>query len=74
MNILVGDNETGKTTILQAIHLALTGYYEGQNIRRVLSPYLFNQKVVQNYIDGVNSKKIPMPEPPKIIIDVYCKC
>ena len=40
-------------------------------IRRVLSPYLFNQKVVQNYIDGVNSKKIPMPEPPKIIIDVY---
>ena len=71
MNILVGDNETGKTTILQAIHLALTGYYEGQNIRRVLSPYLFNQKVVQNYIDGVNSKKIPMPEPPKIIIDVY---
>ena len=25
LNILVGNNETGKSTILEAIHLALTG-------------------------------------------------
>ena len=27
LNILVGNNETGKSTILEAIHLALTGMY-----------------------------------------------
>ncbi len=32
LNILVGNNETGKSTILEAIHLALTGLYNGKYI------------------------------------------
>ena len=31
LNILVGNNETGKSTILEAIHIALTGLYGGRN-------------------------------------------
>lgn len=30
LNILVGDNEAGKSTILEAIHLALSGWIYGK--------------------------------------------
>ncbi len=42
LNILVGNNETGKSTVLEAIHLALTGLYNGKYINSELSQYLFN--------------------------------
>jgi putative ATP-dependent endonuclease of OLD family len=32
VNILVGNNEAGKSTIIEAIHLALTGLYNGEDI------------------------------------------
>ena len=70
INILVGDNETGKSTILQAIHLALTGYYEGRSITKALSPYLFNLEIVHDYIKKINSAYIPRPTPPEIIIEI----
>ena len=57
LNILVGNNETGKSTILEAIHLALTGLYCGKNIRNELSQYLFNNKVVAAYVQSVNDGK-----------------
>ena len=68
-NILFGNNETGKSTILQAIHVALTGYYEGRNIRNELTQYLFNREVVESYIDSVNNGKALIP--PSIIIEIF---
>ena len=62
LNILVGNNETGKSTILEAIHIALTGLYGGRNIKNELSQYLFNREVVELYINSVNSGK-PLPPP-----------
>lgn len=50
LNILLGNNETGKSTILEAVHLALTGIYGGRNIRNELSQYLFNREVIVEYI------------------------
>ena len=33
INILVGNNEAGKSTILEAIHLALTGILNGKYLK-----------------------------------------
>ena len=48
LNILVGDNEAGKSTILEAINLALTGTLNGKYLRNELSQYIFNNKIVRN--------------------------
>ena len=69
LNILVGNNETGKSTIVEAIHVALTGMYGGRNIRNELSQYLFNSTVVAEYIQSVKNGT-PLP-PPNILIEIY---
>ena len=53
LNILVGNNDSGKSTILEAIHLALTGLYGGRNVRNELSQYLFNKEVEKEYLNSV---------------------
>lgn len=69
LNILVGDNESGKSTILEAVHIALTGYYHGHNIRTELSQYLFNNEAVSEYIASVQRGEAI--EPPSILIEVF---
>lgn len=69
LNILVGNNETGKSTILEAIHLTLTGVYCGKNIRNEISQYLFSNIVVDTYIQSVNAG-VPLPLP-SILIEIY---
>lgn len=69
INILVGNNETGKSTILEAIHIALTGMYGGRNIRNELSQYLFNSEIIAEYIASVNNGT-PIA-PPEILIEIF---
>ena len=69
LNILVGDNEAGKSTVLEAIHLALTGIYCGRGIRNEISPYLINSDAIQEYLASVNSKT--MIAPPGVMIEIY---
>lgn len=69
VNILVGDNEAGKSTILEAINLALTGILGGRYLRNELSQYLFNHRVVCEYIHGIQQGKTPTP--PQIVIEVF---
>ena len=54
LNILVGDNEAGKSSILEAIHLALTGVFNGRYLKNELSQYLFNNDVVSEYVRKIN--------------------
>jgi len=69
INILVGDNESGKSTILEAIHLALTGLLNGKYLKNELTQYLFNNEVVSDY---VKSLKNGVPNvPPHILIEVF---
>lgn len=69
INILVGDNEVGKSTILEAINLALTKKLNGRLIDYELSPFLFNQTTTAKYIQAIQEGK--NPEPPNIVIELY---
>jgi len=69
INIIVGDNEAGKSTVLEAISLALTKRISGKPIEYELSPYLFNTKCSHLYLQEINKKN--HPEPPKILIELY---
>ena len=70
-NIIVGDNETGKSTLLEAIGMALTGQLYGRYIAAELSPYLFNKRVVDKYIQQL--RKGNSVKPPSILIELYLK-
>lgn len=70
LNILVGDNATGKSTIIEAIHLALTGLYHGRYLKTDLTQYVFNHEVVTEYIQGINGGNITQPLP-QILIEVF---
>lgn len=69
LNILVGDNETGKSTILEAINLALTGKLNNSLLQNDISPYLFNKDISDKYIEDIKEDK--KPKPPEILIEVY---
>ncbi|MBU3070210.1 AAA family ATPase [Aestuariicella sp. G3-2] len=69
LNIIVGDNEAGKSTIIEAINLALTGLYSGRYLRNELSQYLFNESAVRDYLGSLVTDD-PLP-PPEILIELY---
>ncbi|HUX66934.1 MAG TPA: AAA family ATPase [Terriglobales bacterium] len=69
LNIVVGDNECGKSTFLEAVYLALTGLLNGRPIQGELHPHLFNADVVAEYLAALLAKK-PVP-PPSILIELY---
>jgi putative ATP-dependent endonuclease of the OLD family len=69
VNIIVGSNDAGKSTLLEAINLALTARLHGYPITAELSPHLFNQETTAQYVRDLQSGK--KPEPPEILIEVY---
>lgn len=69
LNILVGNNEAGKSTILEAIHLALSGLSNGRYFIHDLSEYYFNRDSVQDYLSSLKTSS-PLP-PPEISIEVF---
>lgn len=69
MNILVGDNNEGKSTILEAIHLCLTGVFRGKYLRNNLTQDIFNKEIVNKYITDVKGNKhVTLPE---MLIELY---
>ncbi len=69
LNVIVGDNECGKSTLLEAINLALTSQLYGRNISYELHPYLFNQATVEKYRQDLIDGRKPLP--PKIQIELF---
>ena len=71
LNIIVGDNEAGKSTLLEAISLALTAQISGKSIQYELSPFLFSIGTVKRYVEGLQTEpSTPLPE---ILIEVFLK-
>ncbi len=68
-NILVGDNESGKSTLLEAIGLALTGRVNGRPATEELNPFWFNQDDVADFFEArKNDRQVA---PPVIDIEVF---
>lgn len=61
LNIVVGDNEAGKSTILEAINLALTGIISGKSIWNEISQYIFNKEAVDEFIVSLGTAPIALP-------------
>lgn len=70
-NVLVGDNESGKSTVLEAMALALTGRIHGRSAQDVLNPYWFNQGQVQDFfVARTNGDAV---KPPEISIELFLR-
>lgn len=67
MNVLVGNNDFGKSTILEALHLVLTGTFRGRSLNQALTQDLFNIDTVGRYFDTLRSGHVV--EPPCIRIE-----
>ena len=68
LNIIVGNNDEGKSTILEAVNLALTGTLNGRIIKNEISENVFNVDVVKDYIESLKTTPIDLP---KILIELY---
>jgi putative ATP-dependent endonuclease of the OLD family len=69
MNILVGDNEAGKSTLLEALSLALTCRLSGRWAQDELNPHWFNTDITKEFFASLG-KPDALP-PPEITIEVY---
>lgn len=69
VNIIVGINEIGKSTIIEAVNLALTGFYQGKYVRNDINQYLFNKTEVDKYLLSI--KEGTPIEPPSVEIEVF---
>ncbi|KAA3607990.1 MAG: ATP-dependent endonuclease [Planctomycetota bacterium] len=67
LNILVGDNDIGKSTLLESIEIALRSTLRGKPIVSALVPALFNRECQQEYLDGDKSED----SLPEILIELY---
>ncbi len=61
INIIVGDNESGKSTILEAIEVCLNFLYKGKPLNMELSTDLFNNQCIVNYLAS-NKSQDKLPE------------
>lgn len=71
VNILVGNNESGKSTILEAVNLALTGLINGRYLKNELSQYLFNNRITKAYTDSLKNEDVDTQAPPFVRIEVF---
>lgn len=69
LNILVGNNEAGKSTILEAIHLCLSGILDGKYLKHDFHQYLLNYEVVKEYLANIKTDKTT--KLPELLIEVY---
>ena len=69
VNIIVGENEAGKSTILEALNLILSGWFKGRYIHNELNEYIFNKETIKEYISCLQTET-PLA-PPSIKIEVF---
>lgn len=69
LNLIVGGNEAGKSTLMEAIALALTGRIGGRSASEELNPHWFNAGVVADFVAKIERGE--RPRFPEIHIELY---
>ena len=69
INIFVGENDSGKSTILEALSIVTTGKINGLNLSRIITTDFFNKEARDEYISKVQKGEITPP--PEISIEIY---
>ncbi|MDE1716224.1 AAA family ATPase [Chromobacterium amazonense] len=67
VNIFVGDNNAGKSTILESLEIVLNYSYRGRPFNSEFSPDLFNQEAVNLFLASDKTSK----HLPSLIIEAY---
>jgi len=63
LNLIVGANEAGKSTLMEAVALALTGRINGRSAFEELNPYWFNTALVAEFLQGRRcGQRVSLPE------------
>ena len=63
LNLIVGANESGKSTLIEAITLCLTGRINGRWASEELNPYWFNTQRTETFLKGRQvGERVPWPE------------
>jgi putative ATP-dependent endonuclease of OLD family len=71
-NIFVGQNDSGKSSILEAISIVTTGKLDGYVFERQIKANIFNSIVRKEYVESL--KYYPdVLEPPQILFEAYCE-
>lgn len=65
MNLLIGDNESGKSSIIQSIDLTISG--SRQKVETIGLDKLFNNNAVQFFLSG----KKKYEDLPKVIVEIF---
>ena len=69
INIFVGDNDAGKSSILEVLTILTTGKLNGFAFDRQLKANLFNQEVRKHFIADVETGNKPIP--PQIVMEAF---
>ena len=69
VNVIVGNNNEGKTTIFEAIHLALTASINGKNALADIPAHIFNKGAVNEYLAKIKAGDVVVP--PKASIELF---
>ncbi len=67
INIIAGDNECGKSSLIEAIEICLNFRYRGKSLNSELTTELFNNDCVETYLKGDLSQQTL----PEILIETY---
>lgn len=69
VNVIVGNNNEGKTTIFEAIHLALTASINGKNVLVDVPAYIFNKDIAKEYLSKIQSGAVVAP--PMVYVELF---
>jgi len=70
-NIIIGDNEAGKSTLLEAINLCLRCQINRRPLPYELHPFLINTRAVNDFIASHRADR-PVA-PPDVLIELFLK-